>query len=63
MPQFLKQTAGRGRVENAQLLMRHLDHLLRNVPVFEFYNHAAPGDEQITYRAMRDAMGRKDKAL
>ena len=63
VPQFLKQTAGRGRVENAQLLMRHLDHLLRNVPVFEFYNHAAPGDEQITYRAMRDAMGRKDKAL
>ena len=24
---------------------------------------AASGDEQITYRAMRDAMGRKDKAL
>ena len=63
VPQILKQTNGRGSVKATQLLMGHLDHLLRNVPVFEFFNHAAPGDEQITYRAMRDAMGRKDKAL
>ena len=63
VPQILKQTNGRGSVKATQLLMGHLDHLLRSVPVFEFYNHAAPGDEQITYRAMRDAMGRKDKAL
>lgn len=60
VPQILKQTNGRGSVKATQLLMGHLDHLLRSVPVFEFFNHAAPGDEQITYRAMRDAMGRKD---
>ena len=63
IPQFLKQTGGRNNAQNAQLLMGLLDDLLRNVPVFEFFNHAAPGDEQITYQAMREAIGRKEKTL
>lgn len=63
VPQFLKQTVGRGNIKDAQLLMGHLDHLLRNIPVFEFFNHAAPSDEQITYRAMREAIGGKEKTL
>lgn len=63
VPQFLKQTNGRNNAQNAQLLMGLLDDLLRNIPVFEFFNHAAPGDEQITYRAMREAIGRKEKTL
>lgn len=63
IPQFLKQTGGRNNAQNAQLLMGFLDDLLRKVPVFEFFNHAAPGDEQITYRAMHDAIGRKEKTL
>lgn len=63
VPQFLKQTSWRDTVQTTQLLMGHLDHLLRNIPVFEFFNHAAPGDEQITYHAMREAIGRKEKTL
>ena len=63
VPQFLKQTGGRKNAQDAQLLMGLLDDLLQNVPVFEFFNHAAPGDEQITYQAMREAIGRKEKTL
>ncbi len=63
LPQFLRQTYGRDTAQDAQLLMSLLDDLLRNIPVFEFFNHAAPGDEQITYRAMREAIGRKEKTL
>lgn len=63
VPQFLKQTGGRKNAQDAQLLMGLLDDLLRNIPVFEFFNHAAPGDEQITYQVMREAIGRKEKTL
>ena len=63
LPQFLKQTGGRKNARDAQLLMGLLDDLLRKVPVFEFFNHAAPGDEQITYQAMREAIGRKEQTL
>ena len=63
VPQFLRQTIGQENAQDAQLLMGLLDDLLRNVPIFEFFNHAAPGDEQITYRAMREAIGRKEKTL
>ena len=63
VPQFLKQTLGRNNAQNAQLLLGLLDDLLRNIPVFEFFNHAVPGDEQITYRAMREAIGRKEQTL
>ena len=63
LPQFLRQTYGRDTAQDAQLLMSLLDDLLRNIPVFEFFNHAVPGDEQITYQAMREAIGRKEKTL
>lgn len=63
LPQFLRQTYGRDTAQDAKLLMSLLDDLLRNIPVFEFFNHAVPGDEQITYQAMREAIGRKEKTL
>lgn len=63
LPQLLKQTVGRESAGQAKLLMAHLNHLLQNVPVFEFFNHAAPGDEQITYRAMSSAIDRKDGTI
>lgn len=63
LPQFLKQTGGRKNAQDAKLLMGLLDDLLRNVPIFDFFNHAALGDEQITYQAMREAIGRKEKTL
>lgn len=63
VPQCLSQTVGQDNAQDAQLLMGLLDDLLRNIPVFEFFNHAAPGDEQITYQAMREAIGRKEQTL
>ena len=63
VPLILKQTIGQDTARDAELLMGVIDELLRNIPVFEFFNHAAPGDEQITYQAMREAIGRKEKTL
>lgn len=63
VPQFLSQSLGQDNAQDAQLLMGLLDDLLRNIPIIEFFNHAAPGDEQITYQAMREAIGRKEKTL
>lgn len=63
VPLILKQTIGQDTTRDAELLMGVIDDLLRNIPIFEFFNHADPGDEQITYHAMREAIGRKEKTL
>ena len=49
---ILKQTNGRKTPELARKLMRVVNLLVTEIPFFEFYNHAEPGDEQITYAAM-----------
>lgn len=63
LPQFLNQTTGRRTAEDAAKLMELLGKLLQEVPVFEFYNHAEEGDEQLTYKAMRDAIGRRNDTI
>ncbi|MDO4982889.1 MAG: hypothetical protein Q4E35_04955 [Eubacteriales bacterium] len=49
----LQQTTGRRTPELAKKLMRLVNLLVTEVPVFEFYNHADDGAEMITYNAMR----------
>lgn len=51
----LKQTNGKKTPELARKLMRVIDPLVTEVPMFEFYNHAEEGAEHITYEAMRCA--------
>ena len=52
----LKQTNGRKNPEQARKLMRLVNMLVTEIPVFEFYNHAEEGAELITYEAMRNAI-------
>lgn len=56
----LKQTNGRKTPEMARKLMRLVNLLVTEIPVFEFYNHADEGAERITYEAMRPAMEQKE---
>ncbi|MDO4982821.1 MAG: hypothetical protein Q4E35_04610 [Eubacteriales bacterium] len=49
----LRQTTGRRNPEMGKKLMRLVNLLVTEVPVFEFYNHADDGAEMITYNAMR----------
>ena len=57
---ILQQTNGRKTPEQARKLMRLVDLLVTEIPIFEFYNHADEGAEQITYSAMRAAMEEKE---
>jgi len=52
--QIIYQTIGREDQEEAGLLFELLNSFIQEVPIFDFYNHAEPGDEFITYQAMRD---------
>lgn len=56
-----KHANGRSNPEQAQKVMRLLNKLIREVPVFEYYNHAEEGAEQVTYEAMRRAMEEKER--
>ena len=58
----LKQTNGRKTPEQAKKLMRIVNMLVTEIPFFEFYNHADPGDEQITYQAMHSAIEERNKS-
>ena len=56
----LQQTMGKKTPEMGRKLMRLVNLLVTEVPVFEFYNHADDGVEGITYNAMRAAMKEKE---
>lgn len=57
---ILRQTNGRSTPKQGEKLMRLLDKLVTELPVFEFYNSAAQGDELITFNAMRDAANERN---
>jgi len=52
---FLTQTTFRENMEIGKSLMTQLSRLIGEIPIFEFTNHAEPGDEQITYGAFLSA--------
>jgi len=52
IPQLLAQTIGRNNLQETELLMANVETLIRDIPFFDFYNHAEEGDERITYNYM-----------
>lgn len=58
---ILQQTNGRRNTNDAKILMNLIDMLVREIPIFDFYNHAEEGDELITYNAILNAINGKDR--
>ena len=61
LPQLLRQTNGRKTPEQGRLTMALLGQLIAEVPIFDFTNHAEPGDALVTYEAMSAAAAGKDE--
>lgn len=55
LPLFMPQTERRIEPGLMRLLLPCIDRLVREVPFFEFYNHADPEDAAVTFAAMREA--------
>ena len=61
LPQFMDQISGKKYAETGRLQVKLVSEFVSEIPVFEFYNHAEEGDEQVTYAAMHEAALQKEK--
>ena len=57
---IMAQTHRFVRPDEMRILLPLVDKLAREVPIFEFYNHADPNDALLTYSVMKDAYMRRD---